>query len=114
MTASGIDVLGFADAYPFYEWKLHLQFDLESRPDIAGKLEGVCPFIRERDYFQTGLLLFDTNVAINTTTVDDIWELALAFPISKTNEQVRHLRARAAAAFHCVYIHGTGDVSMTP
>jgi hypothetical protein len=69
-------------------WKLHVQFDLETRPEIASKLEENCPHIRERDYFQTGLMLFDTAAAINATTVGELWDLALAYPISVTNEQV--------------------------
>jgi hypothetical protein len=76
-------LLAHSDAYPSYEWKLRGQFDTTNTKyftELASK------FNLERDYFQTTVMLFDTNI-INDNTYDDLYKLAVAYPISKTNEQ---------------------------
>ena len=76
-------LLAHSDAYPSYEWKLRGQFDAtnsEYFTDLNAK------FNLDRDYFQTTAMLFDTNI-IKETTFDDLNKLAVAYPISRTNEQ---------------------------
>lgn len=76
-------LLAHSDSYPSYEWKLRGQFDasnLEYFKDLEAK------FNLDRDYFQTTVMLFDTNI-IKDDTFDDLYKLAVAYPISRTNEQ---------------------------
>lgn len=80
-------LLAHSDAYPEYKWKLHIQFDMNARPNITKRLEDFCPHLRERDYFQTTVMLFDTAACINDTTVAELWDLAHTFPIANTNDQ---------------------------
>ena len=64
-------------------WQLKHQFDnthhsffqLEKDYDLSIK-----------DYFQTGILFFDTNI-INKSTTEDILKLVKKYPCSLTNEQ---------------------------
>jgi hypothetical protein len=75
-------LLAHSDAYPTFEWKLHVQFDKKSelftRLNAAYNLNG--------DYFQSTIMLYDTAI-IEDTTFDDLMALANEFPISRTNEQ---------------------------
>ena len=76
-------LLAHSDAYPTYEWKLRGQFDATNSDyftDLAAK------FNLDRNYFQTTVMLFDTNI-IKDNTWDDLYKLAIAYPISRTNEQ---------------------------
>lgn len=76
-------VLARADGFPNYEWKLNSQFD-KSHPKY---LELNSHFDLERtDYFQTGLIYFDTNI-VNNRTFDEILFLIKKYPITVTNEQ---------------------------
>jgi hypothetical protein len=76
-------LLAHSDAYPTYEWKLHTQFD-PSITDYFYKLNK--KYNLDIDYFQTTILLYDTNI-IEDNTFDILYKLALEYPISKTNEQ---------------------------
>jgi len=38
------------------------------------------------DYFQTGIMLYDTKI-IENDTYDDLLKLSIEYPISRTNEQ---------------------------
>jgi len=76
-------LLAHSDAFPSYEWKLKNQFDmsnLEYFTDLASK------YNLDRDYFQTTVMLFDTNI-IKEHTYADLYKLAVSYPISRTNEQ---------------------------
>lgn len=75
-------IIAHSDAYPIYEWKLKCQF--ENNNEYYKKLEQT--YNLNIDYFQTGIILFDTNI-IETDTYDNIYNLALEYPISRTNEQ---------------------------
>lgn len=75
-------LLAHSDAYPSYQWKLHTQFDKNNR--IFPKLNHT--FNLNIDYFQTGIMLYDTKI-IEENTFNDLYELSLSYPISKTNEQ---------------------------
>jgi hypothetical protein len=72
-----------ADSYPNYNRKLKTQFD-SRQPEYKEinrryNLEDV-------NYFQSGLLFFDTSI-IKDNTKKEIIELAKQYPISVTNEQ---------------------------
>ena len=75
-------LLAHSDAYPTYEWKLHTQFDTtkEQFAELNSK------YNLNIDYFQTGIMLYDTNI-IEDTTFAELLALACEYPISKTNEQ---------------------------
>lgn len=75
-------LLGHSDAYPTYEWKLSGQFS---------HIEPYFTHLTKRynlniDYFQSGILMFHTNL-INDNTFDELYKLAIEYPISRTNEQ---------------------------
>tara|TARA_B100000900_G_scaffold416277_1_gene450946 strand:+ start:24493 stop:25275 length:783 start_codon:yes stop_codon:yes gene_type:complete len=72
-----------ADGYPDYSWKLNSQFDKTN--NIFTKLSKVYDLERT-DYFQTGLMYFDTNI-ITKSTFDEIISITEKYPISITNEQ---------------------------
>lgn len=83
-------LLAHSDAYPIYNRKLHCQFSNKSN-NFLSKIN----IIRRRlfkkfdlniDYFQTGIMLYDTNI-IEEETYNNLVELSHTFPISKTNEQ---------------------------
>ena len=75
-------LLAHSDAYPTYVWKLHNQFDTakELYNEMSKK------YNMNIDYFQTGIMLFDTSI-ITDDTFNDLYKLALLYPISRTNEQ---------------------------
>lgn len=76
-------LLAHSDAYPTYVWKLNCQFDANIT-EYYDKLNN--KYNINGDYFQSGILLYDTNI-IEDDTFDNLFNLALEFPISKTNEQ---------------------------
>jgi len=76
-------LLAHSDAYPSYEWKLRGQFDA-SHSEYFTDLES--KYNLDRDYFQTTVMLFDTNI-IKENTWDELYKLAVAYPITRTNEQ---------------------------
>lgn len=76
-------LLAHSDAYPTYEWKLHVQFD-KTKTDYFTKLN--TSYDLNVDYFQTGIMLYDTNI-IDDTTYTELLNLSLEYPISRTNEQ---------------------------
>lgn len=71
------------DAYPNLDWKLETQF--------AG-LEKIIEKLREnynlddKKYFQTGILLYDTNI-INKNLINELIQLVNDYPVAKNNEQ---------------------------
>lgn len=76
-------LLAHSDAYPTYEWKLYDQFDknnVELYKNLSSK------YNLSVDYFQTTMLLYDSNIILDNT-FNDIYHLALKYPISRTNEQ---------------------------
>jgi hypothetical protein len=71
-----------SDTFPSYHWKLGGQFE-----------HGLPPFqtLKERfdlevDYFQTCVVFFDTDL-ITDTLYQDIVNVNIEYPISRTNEQ---------------------------
>lgn len=75
-------LLAHSDAYPSYQWKLHTQFDKNNQ--IFQTLRKT--YNLNIDYFQTGIMLYHTTI-IEENTFNDLYELSLSYPISKTNEQ---------------------------
>jgi len=76
-------LLAHSDAYPTYEWKLHTQF-CKRNEGIYRKL--ATTYNVNIDYFQTGILLFHTEI-VTDTTFSELLTLAQEYPISNTNEQ---------------------------
>jgi len=79
-------LLAHSDAYPKYEWKLANQFDM-----ITPKYFKYSKKLNEEynlniDYFQTTMLLYDTDI-IENNTFFDLLSLILKFPISLLNDQ---------------------------
>lgn len=77
-------LLAHSDAYPFYNNELDCQFDKLSYPEVFNKLKN--NFNLNIDYFQTTIMLFDTNI-IKNNTFDELIKLSEEYFISKTNEQ---------------------------
>lgn len=75
-----------SDAYPTYVWKLIGQFDSKTNPNMTQKLEQFCPNITRMDYFQSGILLFDTKFC-SDDVFDNLTTLMNTYTISRTNEQ---------------------------
>lgn len=75
-------LVAFSDGYPKYIWKLDCQFhrDSEYYPLLSNA------YNLQIDYFQTTLMLYDTNL-IKENTLRNIIKLAETYPISKTNDQ---------------------------
>ena len=76
-------LLAHSDGYPTYERKLSGQFD-KNFTELYSKLEE--KFNLNIDFFQTTIMLYDTNL-IEENTFDDLYKLMLEYPISKTNDQ---------------------------
>ena len=72
-----------ADGFPEYKWKLSSQFD-KSKEDYKKLCQDFDLGIT--DYFQTGLMYFDTAIVKNST-FKEIISLVKKYPISTTNEQ---------------------------
>lgn len=76
-------LLAHSDAFPTYEWKLHVQFD-KNNVEYFTKLNSI--YNLNIDYFQTTIMLYDTKI-IEDNTYDDLLKLTYDYPISRTNEQ---------------------------
>jgi hypothetical protein len=77
-------LLAHSDAYPTYEWRLKVQFDSIQFPELYEELYRT--YDLEIDYFQSGILYYDTNI-IEDNTKDELIKLSKKYIISKTNEQ---------------------------
>ena len=76
-------LLAHSDSYPSYVRKLSCQF--KNKPyDCKKRLSK--NFNLNIDYFQTTMMLYDTSI-IKKNIIQDFYELALRYPISKTHEQ---------------------------
>ena len=71
-----------SDAQPSYIWKLAIQFE-QTHP-LFNVLSS--KYNLNIDYFQTTIMLYDTSI-IETNTYDELYKLAIEFPISRTNDQ---------------------------
>ena len=71
------------DSFPSFDRKLSSQFDQTN--DLFSKLNDSFD-LETSNYFQTGILYFDTSI-ISKNTKKDLLELAKEYPISITNEQ---------------------------
>lgn len=72
-----------ADGFPEYSWKLSTQFDETQK--IYKKLSKKFD-LQRTDYFQTGLMYFDTKI-ITESTYNELISLVKKYPITTTNEQ---------------------------
>jgi len=77
-------LLAHQDSFPEYNWTLTGQFD-NTNSQIYSILEKRYN-LNDKYYFQTGIMLFDTNI-IKNDTCEKLYSLAVEFPISRTNEQ---------------------------
>jgi len=75
-------LLAHSDAYPTYEWKLNTQFDKNNK--LYHNLNN--NYNLNIDYFQTTMMLYDTTI-IKENTFQDLYNLSVKYPISRTNEQ---------------------------
>ena len=71
------------DANDSHDWKLKNQFDTNHKKfnDLAEKYN-----LNISNYFQTGMLYFDTDI-IDFHTKSELLDLIKLYPISRTNEQ---------------------------
>jgi len=76
-------ILARADSYPEYKNNLSSQFDKNTKSYTKLKEEYDLTI---NNYFQTGLLYFDTNI-VNTRTKERLIELSEEYPCTITNEQ---------------------------
>jgi hypothetical protein len=76
-------LLSHSDAYPDYVWKLDHQFDKTMTSEFK---ELSSKYNLNVDYFQTSLMIYDTDI-IEDGTVTDLINLFLSYPISITNDQ---------------------------
>jgi len=79
-------LLAHSDSYPDYDWKLHVQFDKTNEQSLYYFNQLNCLFNLNIDYFQTTMMLYDTQI-IKKCTYDKLFKLAIEYPISNTNEQ---------------------------
>jgi hypothetical protein len=77
-------ILANSDAQPKYRWKLSGQFNSNSYPDVYNQLSQ--EFKLNIDYFQSTILLYDTNI-INKNTYQDLVDLLQKYFIGLTNDQ---------------------------
>ena len=66
------------------KWSLGTQFDTEH--PMFNELNEKYDLLNIKKYFQTGVMLYDTNI-INENTFNDLYELANKYPIAKMNDQ---------------------------
>ena len=71
-------LLAHSDAYPTYKWKLRGQFNEDIELNKIYNLD--------IDYFQSTILLFDTNI-IEDNTFTEIIDLVNKYPTGRTNDQ---------------------------
>lgn len=76
-------LLAHSDAYPYYNRNLDDQFD-KSFTEYFNNLNNI--YNLNIDYFQTTIMLYDTSI-INNDTYDNLYNLLIEYPISKTNDQ---------------------------
>ena len=69
-------LLAHSDAYPSYVWKLYTQFDLNSVPLLSNVL--INTYNLNCDYFQTGILYYDSSI-ITESTCNDLIELSTKY-----------------------------------
>lgn len=77
-------LIAHSDSYPTFEWKLKIQFDSKEFPELYEELYST--YDLEIDYFQSGILLYDTNI-IEENTKNFLLELSNKYINSRTNEQ---------------------------
>lgn len=77
-------LLAHSDTYPEFKNNYKNQFDTKSYPDLFEELEKIIDL--SCDNFQSGILLFKTNI-IHKNIKNDLICLSNKFHISKTNEQ---------------------------
>jgi len=77
-------LLAHSDAYPYFKDKLKCQFEKQAYPEVYQELTK--NFNLNIDFFQTGILLFDSSI-ISKDTFNELIELSEKYFISKTNEQ---------------------------
>jgi hypothetical protein len=77
-------LLAHSDAHPTYEWKLKGQFDDLQFPELYHEL--YTRYNLEIDYFQSTVLLYDSNI-IEENTKQNLLELSNKYIHSRTNEQ---------------------------
>jgi hypothetical protein len=77
-------LLAHSDAYATYEWKLKDQFDNKYFPELYSELYH--KYDLERDYFQSGVLIYDTNI-IDANTKNELISLSDIYINTKSNEQ---------------------------
>ena len=75
-------LLAHSDAFPTYIWKLHTQFDTSNPVFLQLKQN----YNLNIDYFQTTMMLYDTNI-IEEDTFNRLLSLSNEYPISNTNDQ---------------------------
>jgi hypothetical protein len=73
-----------SDSYPKFEWKLHRQFSFEILS--AEQRAMLNEYNLDIDYFQSTLLIYDTNI-LEDTIVDDLFELVEQFPSARWGDQ---------------------------
>ena len=73
-----------SDLFPLKQGSLLSQFNLEGFPETIPGLQNIAN--QNEDYFQTGLMYFDTDI-IKEYTFEFLIELLRKFPNSKTNDQ---------------------------
>ncbi len=80
-------LLAHSDAYPIYQWKLNIQFSNKLKT-IKNTYydELIKTYNLNIDYFQTTIMLYDTNI-INDNTFNNLYDLIIKYPISITNDQ---------------------------
>jgi len=77
------ELLARADGYPEYLWKLNSQFDKSNK---YYKLLEENFDLQRTDYFQTGLMYFDTKI-VKESSFKELITLVKKYPLSITNEQ---------------------------
>lgn len=77
-------LIAHSDAYPKFEWKLSIQFDKIYFKELYEELNMI--YDLNIDYFQSGILLYDTNI-IQTDTFNKLLSLSKKWINSRTNEQ---------------------------
>ena len=80
-------LLANSDSQPTYEWNLETQFDLNTQYGEKLKKEYN---LKKNDYFQSGVLLFDTHI-IEDDTVSKLIELMNTYPISTGDQGIMNL-----------------------
>jgi len=80
-------LLANSDSQPSFEWTLENQFDLNSEysKNLIEHYD-----LNKKDYFQSGVLLFDTHI-IEENTVSKLIELMNAYPIANGDQAIMNL-----------------------